>query len=61
MKIVFKVYINFPIPFIRKNFFCLFCYIRSGKFVSLYNFNLEVPLLEGYIGQLGGARGNSWG
>lgn len=26
-----------------------------------YAFNLEVPLLEDYRGQLRGARGNSWG
>lgn len=44
MKIVFKIYINISI------------------YISLFTgqFNLEVPLLENYIGQLRGARGNSW-
>lgn len=70
MKIVFKVYINISMPFIMEkkpppfSFFFFFFFTLKGKwkiFLSLYRqFNLEVPLLENYIGQLRGARGNSW-
>lgn len=41
----------------------LFCYGKRKveNFSLQYAFNLEVPLLEDYRGQLRGARGNSWG